>query len=86
MPAGECDICLNIRVAGNRPFLSWNIYHLACVSPNKKRVKFVEHLLKTLPEELTHELMAQTSKEAFNTVRHSYLPLISHHSAINLSP
>jgi hypothetical protein len=86
MPAGECDICLNIRVAGDRPFVSWNIYHLACVSPNKKRVKFVEHLLKTLPEELTHELMAQTSKEAFNTIRHSYLPLISHHSAINLSP
>ena len=23
----------------------------------------------TLPEELTHELMAQTSKEAFNTVQ-----------------
>ncbi|KAI9451557.1 hypothetical protein BJY52DRAFT_1297191 [Lactarius psammicola] len=30
-------------------------------------VKFVEHLLKTLPEELTHELMAQTSREASNT-------------------
>ncbi|KAH9007478.1 hypothetical protein EDB84DRAFT_1572846, partial [Lactarius hengduanensis] len=36
----------------------WNIYHLACLSANNKRVKFVEHLLKTLPEELTHELMA----------------------------
>ena len=52
---------------GNLP--SWNIYHLACLSGNAKRVKFVDHLLKTLPEELTHELMAQTSKEAFNTVQ-----------------
>ncbi|KAI9451558.1 hypothetical protein BJY52DRAFT_1297200 [Lactarius psammicola] len=47
----------------------WNIYHLACLSSNSnnKTAKFVEHLLKTLPEELTHELMAQTSKEASNT-------------------
>ncbi|KAI9433855.1 hypothetical protein H4582DRAFT_2101229 [Lactarius indigo] len=35
----------------------WNIYHLACLSPDNKRVKFVEYLLKTLPEELTRELM-----------------------------
>ncbi|KAH9017611.1 ankyrin repeat protein [Lactarius pseudohatsudake] len=45
----------------------WNIYHLACLSFDNRRVKFVEHLLKTLPEELTHELMAQTSREAVNT-------------------
>ncbi|KAF8260330.1 hypothetical protein EI94DRAFT_1780506 [Lactarius quietus] len=45
----------------------WDIYHLACVSLNNNRVKMVEHLLKTLPEELTHELMAQTSKDASNT-------------------
>ncbi|KAF8265333.1 hypothetical protein EI94DRAFT_356458 [Lactarius quietus] len=45
----------------------WNIYHLVCLSPSNKRVKYVEHLLKTLTKELTHELMAQTSKEAFNT-------------------
>jgi len=52
---------------GNLP--SWNIYHLACLSGNPKRVKFVDHLLKILPEELTHELMAQASKEALNTVQ-----------------
>ncbi|KAI9433857.1 hypothetical protein H4582DRAFT_1982964 [Lactarius indigo] len=45
----------------------WNIYHLACLSPDNKRVKFVEYLLKTLPEELTRELMVQTSREASNT-------------------
>ncbi|KAH8995819.1 hypothetical protein EDB86DRAFT_3243523 [Lactarius hatsudake] len=45
----------------------WNIYHLACLSANHKRVKFVEYLLKTLPEELTHELLVQTSREAVNT-------------------
>ncbi|KAH9170811.1 ankyrin repeat-containing domain protein [Lactarius sanguifluus] len=50
-----------------RDFRGWNIYHLACLSPDNRRVKFVEHLLKTLPEELTHELMAQTSREAVNT-------------------
>ncbi|KAH8991543.1 hypothetical protein EDB92DRAFT_1945881 [Lactarius akahatsu] len=50
-----------------RDFRGWNIYHLACLSPDNRRVKFVEYLLKTLPEELTHELMAQTSKEAVNT-------------------
>ena len=69
IPAGECNICLDIRVVGDRPSPSWNIYHLACISPHSKRVKFVEHLLMTLPLELTHELMAQRSKEAFNTVR-----------------
>lgn len=47
-----------------RDIRGWNIYHNALLSSN---VKFVEHLLKTLPRELTHELMAQTSKEAFNT-------------------
>ncbi|KAH9034021.1 hypothetical protein EDB83DRAFT_2296389 [Lactarius deliciosus] len=50
-----------------RDFRGWNIYHLACLSSNNKGLKFVEHLLKTLPEELTHELMTQTSKEASNT-------------------
>ncbi|KAH9034042.1 hypothetical protein EDB83DRAFT_2296416 [Lactarius deliciosus] len=50
-----------------RDFRGWNIYHLACLSPDSRRVKFVGHLLKTLPEELTHELMAQTSREAVNT-------------------
>ena len=29
------------------------------------------HLLKTLPVDLTHELIAQTSKEASNTVQFS---------------
>ena len=56
------------------------MYHLACLSQKYMRVKFVVHLLKTLPEELTHELMAQTSKDAFNTVRLSYLHLVSHDS------
>ena len=65
---------------------SWNIYHLACLSSNNKRAKFIEHLLKTLPEDLTRELLAQTSKEAFNTVRLLCLHLISHHSARDLSP
>lgn len=41
----------------------------------------MEHLLNTLPEGLTHELMAQTSKEAFNTVRLSHSHSISHDSA-----
>ncbi|KAH8995800.1 hypothetical protein EDB86DRAFT_3077358 [Lactarius hatsudake] len=50
-----------------RDFRGWNIYHLACLSSNNKGLKFVEHLLKTLPEELTHELMTQTSREASNT-------------------
>ncbi|KAI9462535.1 hypothetical protein F5148DRAFT_1286433 [Russula earlei] len=44
----------------------WNIYHLACLSENAKRFKFIIHLLKTLPKELTHELMTQRSK-ASNT-------------------
>ncbi|KAI9433859.1 hypothetical protein H4582DRAFT_1856238 [Lactarius indigo] len=51
----------------------WNIYHLACLSSHNKGFKFVEYLLKTLPEELTHELMTQTSREASNTVRLCYL-------------
>jgi hypothetical protein len=86
MPVGECNICLDIRVTVDGPSPSWNIYHLACISLNEKRVKFVEHLLKTLPEEMTHELMAQTSKEAFNTVSQSYLPLVSRHSVNDPSP
>ncbi|KAH9970349.1 ankyrin repeat-containing domain protein, partial [Lactifluus volemus] len=45
----------------------WNIYHLACLSQHAKRANFVAHLLKTLPVELTHELLAQTSKGASNT-------------------
>lgn len=45
----------------------WNIYHLACLSQDSRGVKFVIHLLKTLSIDLTHELMAQTSKEALNT-------------------
>ncbi|KAH9180206.1 hypothetical protein EDB89DRAFT_2061917 [Lactarius sanguifluus] len=52
---------------GERDSRGWNIYHLACLSANHKSVKFVEYLLKTLSEELTHELMVQTSREAFNT-------------------
>ncbi|KAH9022591.1 hypothetical protein EDB84DRAFT_1564938 [Lactarius hengduanensis] len=58
-----------------RDFRGWNIYHLAFLSSNNKGLKFVEHLLKTLPEELTHELMTQMSKEASNTARLCYLHL-----------
>jgi hypothetical protein len=66
---GKLRFHLLIRVISNVSSQSWNIYHLACLSQNAKRVKFVVHLLKTLPEELTHELMAQTSREALNIVR-----------------
>ncbi|KAI0303314.1 hypothetical protein B0F90DRAFT_1710051 [Multifurca ochricompacta] len=52
----------------DRDARGWNIYHLACLSENNtKRVKFIDHLLKTLPKELTHELMVETSSEACNT-------------------
>ena len=68
-PVGECNNGLDIRVVGDKPSPSWNIYHLACLSPHNKRVKLVEHLLMTLPLELTRELMAQRSREALNTVR-----------------
>jgi hypothetical protein len=47
------------------------MYHLACLSQDSKGVKSVIYLLKTLPVDLTHELMAQTSKEALNTVQNS---------------
>ena len=60
---------LATRIAGDGSFQRWNIYHLACLSQNTKMVKFVDHLLQTLPVELTNELMAQTSKEALNTVQ-----------------
>ncbi|KAH8991545.1 hypothetical protein EDB92DRAFT_2114535 [Lactarius akahatsu] len=50
-----------------RDFRGWNIYHIACLSSDNEGLKFVEYLLKTLPEELTHELMTQTSREASNT-------------------
>jgi hypothetical protein len=71
------------RVTGDRSFQRWNIYHLACLSQTAKTIKFVDHLLQTLPAELTNELMAQTSKEALNTVQSispmsSVVPLIKH--------
>ncbi|KAH8995817.1 hypothetical protein EDB86DRAFT_1066941 [Lactarius hatsudake] len=50
-----------------RDFRGWNIYHLACLSSDNEGLKFVEHLLMTIPVELTHELMTQTSREASNT-------------------
>ncbi|KAH9017612.1 ankyrin repeat-containing domain protein [Lactarius pseudohatsudake] len=50
-----------------RDFRGWNIYHIACLSSDNEGLQFVEHLLKTLPEELTRELMTQTSREASNT-------------------
>ncbi|KAH9020875.1 hypothetical protein EDB84DRAFT_1441656 [Lactarius hengduanensis] len=53
--------------------LSWNIYHIACLSSDNEGPKFVEYLLKTLPEELTHELMTQTSRGASNTARLLFL-------------
>jgi hypothetical protein len=69
MPAGKSEIYRVVRLTYDRNLLSWNIYHLACLSANPNRVKFVKYLLKVLPEELTHELMAQTSKEVSNTVQ-----------------
>ena len=66
---GRSKAHIVLRSTDDGNLLSWNIYHLACLSGNPKSAKFVDHLLKTLPEELTHELMAQTSKEAFNTVQ-----------------
>ncbi|KAH9034041.1 hypothetical protein EDB83DRAFT_1786796 [Lactarius deliciosus] len=50
-----------------RDFRGWNIYHIACLSSDNEGLKFVEYLLKTLPEELTHELMTQTSRKTSNT-------------------
>jgi hypothetical protein len=66
---GRSKACLVLRPTYDGNLRSWNIYHLACLSGNSKRAKFIDYLLKTLPEELTHELMVQTSKEAFNTVQ-----------------
>jgi hypothetical protein len=66
---GKSEIHRVVRLTHDRNLSSWNIYHLACLSGHPKRVKFVKHLLKILPEELTHELMAQTSKEISNTVQ-----------------
>ncbi|KAI0059307.1 ankyrin [Artomyces pyxidatus] len=45
----------------------WNVYHLVAVSPNPKRRLFLDHLLKTLPKEMTREMMSQQSREALNT-------------------
>lgn len=72
IPVGKSEVHILIRLISDGGSVSWNIYHLACLShDSKKRVKFVEYLLKTLPVDLTHELMAQTSKEASNTVQNS---------------
>ena len=71
MPVGKSNVHISARLISEGEFASWNIYHLACLSQYSKGVKFVTHLLKTLPVDLTHELMAQTSKEALNTVQTS---------------
>jgi hypothetical protein len=63
-----------VRAIGDGTFQRWNIYHLACLSQHAKRANFVAHLLKTLPAESTHELLAQTSKGASNTVRFVLAP------------
>lgn len=68
---GKSKVHISIRLIFKGEFTSWNIYHLACLSPHPKRDEFVAHLLKTLPVDLTHELIAQTSKEASNTVQYS---------------
>jgi hypothetical protein len=69
MPAGKSNAHISVRLISEGESTSWNIYHLPCLSQDSKGVKFVIHLLKTLPVDLTHELMAQTSKEALNTVQ-----------------
>jgi hypothetical protein len=71
MPVGKPNVHISARLISERKFPSWNMYHLACLSQDSKGVKFVIYLLKTLPVDLTHELMAQTSKEALNTVQNS---------------
>ena len=69
MPVGKSNVHISARLISKGEFASWNMYHLACLSQDFKGVKFVTHLLKTLPVDLTYELMAQTSKEALNTVQ-----------------
>ncbi|KAH8995818.1 hypothetical protein EDB86DRAFT_2829340 [Lactarius hatsudake] len=73
---GDCGIFIG---EGLRSELS--VIPVACLSPYDKRVKFVEHLLKTLPEELTHELMVQTSMEAFNTRPQPLMLAVKHGNA-----
>ena len=69
MPVGKSNVHISARLISEGGFTSWNVYHLACLSQDSKAVKFVLHLLKTLPVDLTHEQIAQTSKEALNTVQ-----------------
>ncbi|KAI0059327.1 ankyrin [Artomyces pyxidatus] len=45
----------------------WNVCHLVAVSPNRNRLLFLNHLLKTLPKDMTREMMSQQSQESLNT-------------------
>jgi hypothetical protein len=74
---GKSKVYLVIRSSHDGDPSSENIYHIACLSANPKMVKFVKHLFKALPEELTHELMAQTSTDTFNTVQTLSFSLMS---------